>query len=153
MTTPSAPAASTFSSNTPAEPARWYRFEDKRYAPVLDEYEYARGSGRVELEEHVFEVVRTTPKGVWLVAVWGEFRSSTPRFMRLGARRAFAHPTREQAMTSYIARKRAQMQLLQRQLESARVALFLGEKGLSALYKGQRTDLAASEKDLEEALA
>ncbi len=115
-------------SITPEHPSSiWYRYEDRRYAAMLDEYERPSGSGRTEIEEQVFEVVRRTPKGVWLVQVWRCGRSSTERFVRLSARKRFAHPTRKAAMASFLARKRAQVNILERQLENARLALGLGK--------------------------
>ncbi len=111
----------------------WFRYEARHYAPVLDEYGFARGSGRLEIAERVFERVRCTPKGVWLVEVWGPYRSGTKRFVRLDARKQYASPSREQALQAFLERKRAQVRILERRLDQARIALEVGKTRAQAL--------------------
>lgn len=82
----------------------YYRYEDSAYD----------GSVRIYLRE--FRVVRHTPKGVWIDA-WGR-----NRFILVGARKSFAHPTPEEAKKSFLARKQRQISILTYQLKQANAA-------------------------------
>jgi hypothetical protein len=81
----------------------WYRVVDGRYAPPLDEWEYPVGQGRVYVSIHEYRVTRETPKGVWL---------DNGRFVLRDARKRWACPTRDEAVESFLARKRRQLRLL-----------------------------------------
>lgn len=99
-----------------------YRFEDVRYASLLDEYENQIGRGRVVVEERKYEVSRTTDKGFW-IAQFG----ITFRFVRADARKKFAHESRDDALKSFIARKTRQISILSHQLEDAKLAKYKAE--------------------------
>lgn len=96
----------------------WYRYEDKRYASSLDEFERPSGLASVVVELRTYEVQRVTPKGVWLGGLF-----MAPRFVRLSAHKRFAHPSKEAAMASFMARKERQSALLRTQLEYVRRAV------------------------------
>lgn len=105
----------------------WYRFKDVLYAsteiditgePVVG----APGTLKVELLE--YEVIKTTPKGVWL-NVYGE-----RRFVRTDARKRFACPTVEEAKASFVARKKAQIRIYRSRLRDAELALDLISTGV-----------------------
>jgi hypothetical protein len=79
----------------------WYRYEDIVYASLYDD-----GPGRLVVELREYEVLRHTPKGVWLTLGFGD-----KRFVLRGARKRFACPTKLEARESFIARKTRQMKI------------------------------------------
>lgn len=101
----------------------WLRFEDHRTGYV-DEFDRVHSTGP-QARERRYEVTKVTPKGVWLVEVIGCFRGATKRFVRLEGQKRFAHPTRELALQSWVARKTAQVRILTQQLAYAKQALHL----------------------------
>lgn len=74
---------------------------------------------RLMLVETTFVVLRYTPKGAWI----DEY--GTPRFILTSARKRYACPTKEEALASYHARKRRQVEILRHQLKRAEAALTL----------------------------
>lgn len=109
----------------------WYRYEDVQYAAPLDEWENPVGPGRVAVELRTYRVARHTPKGAWLYHHFyfgsspAEFNRRDCRFVRITDGKMFAHPTREGALASFIARKTRQMKILSAQLRRAALALEL----------------------------
>ena len=99
-----------------------YRFEDVRYASLLDEYGGPIGRGRVVVEERKYEVSKVTNKGFWI----SQF-GITFRFVRANARKKFAHESRDEALKSFIARKARQISILSHQLEDAKLAKYKAE--------------------------
>lgn len=94
----------------------WYRMNDCRYS-VADEWgDHAYTQMRVEMRE--YPVLRHTPKGVWL-----DDYSERGRFVLRDARRRWACPTREDAVESFLARKRRQAGILNARLEMVRSAI------------------------------
>lgn len=91
----------------------WYQFKVKRYASS-SEFEDVFSVHSV-LEEVQFTVSKVTPKGVWLVLRPFE----APQFVRLSAVKRTAYATKEEALTSLQARKRAQMRILATRLDTA----------------------------------
>ena len=103
-------------------PERFYRFVDVAYASPFDDTGRMPGTVRVEL--HIFEVARRTAKTVWLVPEgWVGFSGIEQRRMLIGARCRYACPTVEDARTSFIARKRRQIRILNGQISRATSAL------------------------------
>lgn len=100
----------------------WYRFEDKQYAAPLDEWGYTQGKGQIKVECRTFKVVRHTPKGVWLAAHIGPWTSREERFVLNGARKKYAHPTKAEAIESFLARKQAQLRIYTARADRARQA-------------------------------
>lgn len=92
----------------------YYRYEVRRYAAPLDEFDNPCGTGRVELELHAYRVAKETPKGV---------RLAIGRFVLASARKRFACATVDEAWQSFQARKRRQVSILSAQLSDARAAL------------------------------
>lgn len=121
---------------TPQVGDTWYRYEDRRYAS-LDEWDDVY-SVRVALEMSTFTVQKVTPKGVWLTNRW-----MAPRFVLMEARKRFAHPTKEEALTSIKARKERQIGILSKQLENARrvIALANAESANLAPKKALESNL------------
>jgi hypothetical protein len=102
----------------------WYRYEEVRYAPSLNEYDEPCGSSRTELQMRHFFVKKHTPKGVWLAYS----PDGAPfRFVLKDSRKRFACPTKKEALESYLARKRAQIRIYEARLSGYRKALQLGE--------------------------
>ena len=84
----------------------WYRYRD----------EYFR-EGDVRIFEQVLKVLKETPKGVWLND------SGNRRFVLRDARKRFACPTRQEALESFIARKRLQRSFALGTAERAEIAI------------------------------
>lgn len=101
------------------ESERWYRVEDGRYAPPLNDWGDPVGHGRPYLSILDFPVLAHTPKGVWLEAYGAR------RFVLLESHKRFACPTIDEAVESWRARKRRQATILRAQL--AHVAEVMGD--------------------------
>lgn len=97
---------------------KWYRFEDRQYAPPLDEFDNLLGTGSREVVLIEFEVVKETRTGV---------RLDTGRFVSRHTIKQYACPTIEEAKKSFLARKNKQIRILTSQLEAAKLALQLVE--------------------------
>lgn len=76
--------------------------------------------GKLTLMLHEFNVIRETPKGVW-IEVW----PGKNRFILSQANKHWACPTTEEALESFYARKRRQAGILRAQLAMAEAALQL----------------------------
>lgn len=101
----------------------WYRITDYRTAGGVDEWgDIIPGSGSSHLRLEMYEVVKHTPKGVWIYLGW-----EGKRFVLRDARKRFACPTKEEALESFMARKRRQIRILTAQRKNAKEALRLAE--------------------------
>jgi hypothetical protein len=112
--------------DTPAKPIvgdTWYRYEDVRHADV-NEYDDV-GPTYVKLYLRTYRVSKVTPKGVWLSYF---FIGGSDRFVRLDARKRFAHSTKEEALDAFKARKAAQTRILEAQLKLVRDAVRQAER-------------------------
>lgn len=107
----------------------WYRYVDVHYAPPLDEWERPLGRGDIKVHLEIYKVIKETPKGVWLGRDFLGYACSGRRFVLHSSRKRFACPTKDEAMVSYIARKKAQIRIYTARLESAQRALNELEKG------------------------
>lgn len=74
----------------------------------------------VFVEPERYRILRRTPKGVWIEMSGFPF---TDKFVLLYGRKRFAYPTKEEALTSFIARKRRQIGICKYQLEVAERAM------------------------------
>lgn len=103
------------------EPEYWWRAEDRRYANYdpWEEYEQPSGS-HLKIEIHRYEVLRHTPKGVWLHIGFG-----SKCFVRGTDIKQFAVPTKELALQDLIARKK-------RHVSCARARFHRAEEHLQA---------------------
>ena len=90
-------------------PEYLYRYED---------HEYANIGVRVEMRK--FRVIKETPCGYW-VKLFESFDDT--KWVSKTAKKRFAYPTMSQALTSFKARKRRQIEILQAQINRARSAL------------------------------
>jgi hypothetical protein len=98
----------------------WYRYEDRRYAPPVNEWDEIVGRGTVEIKLREFRVLKHTPKGVWLEGYFGG-----KRFVLNDAYRRYACPTIEEAKVSFRARKAKQISIYKHRIEDAEEALRL----------------------------
>ena len=111
----------------------WDRYDARYYAGCgVSEFglEMPYTSGpHLQLTE--YEVERRTPKGVWLKGLL--FR----RWVPLVARRRFAHPTKQQALESFCARRAAQQRILHKQLKRAQTEMRAAQRLLAQLQEEQ----------------
>jgi hypothetical protein len=94
--------------STPSPPATAYRYEWRRYAPPVDEFDRPTGAGRAALELHSYEIQSETRCGFW-ITVW----CGTRRFVRAGAKRQFAHKTKQEALASFRKRRERYLAILE----------------------------------------
>lgn len=95
----------------------WYRYIDHRVSLGYD-YEFDRSSGsRAAVYLREYDVLRHTPKGVWLDV------DGADRFVLKQAHKRFACPTIEEAKQSFIARKLRQVQIHEARVRHAKEAL------------------------------
>ena len=106
----------------------WYRYRDYRSGGGED---YDGSYSRAEIVCDKFRVLKHTPKGVQL-----EYEHHKPRFVLLDARKRFACPTEEEAMVSFLARKKRQLSILKAQAKHVEEVLRLanGETNTHALF-------------------
>lgn len=101
----------------------WWRASAKTYTNYDPFAEFEQPSGsHIVIELQPFEVVKYTPKGVWLRGWLGE------RFFQLGnAIRQRAVPTKEAALQDLVKRKERHLSIMQARTESVRQALIKAE--------------------------
>ena len=90
----------------------YYRYYDVRYGSDDELY---GSSTRVSVELLEFEVDKHTPRGVWIVSRFGGDR----RWVGHDARKKYAHPTKELALKSFLARKKSQIKIYRTRLTHA----------------------------------
>lgn len=112
----------------------YYRYRDYLVSLGVDpETEESYGS-RVELDLEEYRVLRNTPKGVII-----QLYDGTERFVKHDAVKKFAHPTPEEALTSFIARKKRQIDIYTKRKQDAKTALAKAERK-AGLRKGDWLD-------------
>ncbi len=92
----------------------WYRYEDVVYAARRDEFDNPIGPSSIEVELRTFKVEKVTPKGV---------RLDNGRFVNGSSTKRYACPSVSQAITSFVARKKAQLLILHAKIHQVEVAL------------------------------
>jgi hypothetical protein len=80
----------------------WFRFEDKLFSSGIDEFGQPYGPPYLTVQVQCLAVAKVTPKGV---------RLCTGRFVLREGRKRWACPTLEEALQSFIARKKAQRRI------------------------------------------
>jgi hypothetical protein len=96
----------------------WFRYESRRYAAPVDEFDNPIGCGRIEIRVFRYPIVKVTRKGAWL-----DVGLSKNRFVLRDGNKRFACPTRQEALQSFVARKLRQISILRAQLSGAEDAL------------------------------
>ncbi len=106
------------------EMEEWYRYEDRHYAPHVNEFGEAEGPGEVRVKLLKFKVVKCTPKGVRIVRVFGDYVcGDTPRLVLHDSHKRYAYPTIEEACVSFLARKRKQLRIYRARCRDAELAI------------------------------
>lgn len=102
---------------TPADTDVLFRCEARRYSVVIDADLDHYGVTDPQLEMTWWRVDKRTPKGAWVGG----------RFILLTAIKRWACETEEEALASFIARKRKQIRILSHNLKKAEAELALAE--------------------------
>ena len=109
----------------------WYRYvehtESSGYFTEDGDY-YSTGPGKVVIQLREYKVLRHTPKGVWIECFEVNRFDRPERFVRIEARKRYACPTREEALESFIARKKRQASIYSARLRTAKTAIKMAEK-------------------------
>lgn len=100
--------------NTAAVGDTWYRFEDVALAPPVDERGTPIGRSRLDVRVYEFHVEKVTPTGV---------RLCNGRFVSNLWTKQWASPTRDLAKAAFLARKRAQLRILEDRVLELKVML------------------------------
>jgi len=103
---------------------KFYRYEEKEYANFDHDGEYVSPSiprPKVELLE--FNLFSETPKGYWIGYGGFEGLRGHKKWIGKTAKKRYAHPTKKEALQSFIKRKEKQVKILKYQLMSAEFAL------------------------------
>lgn len=93
-------------------PEYLYRYEDIHYTTGT------------QVKQRKFKVIKGTPCGYWIQLF--DF-SDDKKWISKTAKKRYAYPTEKAALTSFIARKKRQIEILKTQLYIAKIAL---DKGL-----------------------
>ena len=99
-----------------------WRCEAKRYSYIIGAGTDRFGTTPPRLEMWWYNVSKRTLKGAWLGG----------RFVLLSAHKKWACNTEQEALESFIARKKRQIKILSAQLQQARDDLHLTEQGVFA---------------------
>ena len=97
---------------------KYYRYEDFLVHAWDYEYETITHS-RVVVNLKEFNIIKHTPCGVWL-DVFG-----TKKFVKTKARKRWACPTKKETYKSFLARKKKQKRILERQLSRVEQSIHL----------------------------
>ena len=100
---------------------KFYRYEAKQYAVLDMDGEYVtptHPNPKLELTEFVLK--RETPKGYW---IGYEHWDLGQRWVSKTAKKRYAYPTKEEALTNYIKRTERRVSILKRQLLVSEIAL------------------------------
>jgi hypothetical protein len=87
-----------------------------------DAYNIVLKDGVIRLRVGTFSVIKETPGGYWIKVLGAR---NNKKWVSKYARKRFAYPTEKEAFTSYRARKRRQIEILEARLEQAKEDFFL----------------------------
>lgn len=102
----------------------FYRFENHIVSIGVDEWDNSLGS-RMELYCHEYKVSRVYPKGAYILGWFGgpdDIASKGGRPVMDHYKNKFAYPTKVEALLGFIARKRRQQSILNRQIANSQDA-------------------------------
>ena len=102
---------------------KYYRIEDKAYSNGVDVCGDPLPGHHIGLTLLEFDVIKETPKGVWIQRTFGDFKADFKRFVLTSARKRYACPTLEEAKTSFRARKKKQISIYSKHISDAEDAL------------------------------
>lgn len=95
---------------------KFYRYEEVNYHQI-----------GIRVHERVFELIKETPKGYW-INLFPDMGWNEKKWVSSNAKKRYAYPTKEEALSSFLARKRRQIEILEAQLSNARMALMKGKE-------------------------
>jgi hypothetical protein len=105
----------------------YYRYSEIRYVAGYDQWGDPVPGYNLAITLTEYEVARHTPKGVRIYLVPSMFsideHERPTRLILDKSHKKFACPTKEEALESFIARKKAQIRILRGKLEQAETAL------------------------------
>ena len=85
-------------------------------------FRYHNTQGEINL--YLFEIVKYTPKGCFIsMDGYRNYNELQTKFILNNALRSYAHPTREQALDAFIARKNKQLKILDQHTKNAVASL------------------------------
>lgn len=108
----------------------FYRVEETTYSAGVDEWGDALPGGPTRPNLYLFEVLKYTRCGAWL-DVYGE-----RKFVNLQRNKRFALPTTEEAIASYKARKKRQIEIYAARINKIKEALLYLD--MHGFYTDQR---------------
>jgi hypothetical protein len=107
-----------------------YRYVERQMDEIYDTRPpHASRSMRLYLNS--YPIIKFTPCGCW-IRRYGDVK----KFVNLNAVRKWAHPTKEEAMKSFEARKKRQVLILRNQLLRAEASLYLKAEDAMPLRQG-----------------
>lgn len=116
-------------------------------------YSGSKGNYEVVIDTH--SVIKRTPKGVW-VYLWGYLRPSARervlqvkpshdiKFILETANKRWAWPTEEEALKSFLSRKRRELEILRSRVFDAEEYQNIAQEALKDLQNAGTTETAAS---------
>lgn len=107
----------------------FYRYESQIVSIGVDEFDESLGS-RMQLYCHTYEVAKVTPSGAKVMAPMGESYKYGERPVLDCYINKFAYPSKGEALLGFIARKKRQQVLIDRQLARSIEAEYLAESAL-----------------------
>jgi len=105
---------------------KFYRYEAVSYASMDHDGEYVMPRyPNVKLELREYELHKETPKGYWIGYgyPWDGLLKGHSRWVSKTARKRFAYPTKEEALTNYIKRTERRVKILKAQLLRSEIGL------------------------------
>lgn len=88
----------------------------------VEERFYTNG---LQIEKQKFKVIKETRCGYW-IKLFSMFDDK--KWVSKGGKKRYAYPTEEEALTSFIARKKRQIKILEGKLRFAKIALYKGQE-------------------------
>jgi len=90
---------------------------------------------KVSVQVSEYYVIKRTPKGVWVSIYDTElFEKEMCHLVLNSAKKKYAYPTKEEALTAFKFRKKRQIKILNAQLKRAELALNLAENNETSSY-------------------
>jgi hypothetical protein len=114
---------------------------------MMEFYRYINYTGNQSIYLETYYLYKETEKGYWISPYpdWDEqefkWMGDKLRWVSKTSRKRFAYPTKEEALTSFIARKNRQIKLLKTNLEWVRTALDQARKLQNKEVRNETTNM------------
>ena len=102
----------------------FYRYEARRYSVIIDADMDLYGTSNAALILEKYKLHSETPKGHWIGIFGGK-----EKWVSKTSRKRFAHPSEEEALKSYIQRKKAYVRHAKAKLDRANEDLEIAAEG------------------------